>query len=398
MLTGTSNAANFGISPGNTFTERQMDDALVKALNAGGGLAGRRINPVYAQTDTGSASWTADFQAACATFTQDNHVEAVIGYVFDYVPAFEQCLASRSVPHLNTGFNVPDEQELRAYPLEKNLDVPTVGRRTLTRLDGALSRGLISSSSRLGFLMDTCPGTERSFSQEVMPFVASRRLTVTKTQTYPCAQGNSDLGGAAAGVQNAILAFASAGVNVVVIHGVSEAGPTLLFAEDAESQNYHPMYLVTSLAQVAALGSHIPAAQAANIHVFGWLATQDVGPSDYPKANASQARCLDLLRSQGLVPSSATDFYGAFSMCEAFFLYQQGLIATGGDSTGTHLIGALDQLGTSFLSSTNYGGGSHYARGVPDAVLEQRPLDFVSSCSCWRYVAATRPIPAADAR
>ena len=112
VLTATSNADQFGVSLGNTYSERQVDDAVIKALNAQGGLAGRKIVPVYAQTDTGSSNWETDFSAACATFTQDHHVEAVLGYVFNYFSSFERCLAAKRIPHLSTGFNVPDRREL----------------------------------------------------------------------------------------------------------------------------------------------------------------------------------------------------------------------------------------------------------------------------------------------
>ena len=90
VLTATSNAESFGVSFGNTYSERQVDDAIINALNAQGGLAGRKIVPVYAKTDTGSSNWQTDFSAACATFTQDHHVVAVLGYVFNYFSSFEK--------------------------------------------------------------------------------------------------------------------------------------------------------------------------------------------------------------------------------------------------------------------------------------------------------------------
>ena len=48
--------------------------------------------PVYAETNTASSNWESDYQAACATFTQDNRVDAVLGSSFAYFVSFEAAL------------------------------------------------------------------------------------------------------------------------------------------------------------------------------------------------------------------------------------------------------------------------------------------------------------------
>jgi hypothetical protein len=392
VLTGTSNAEKFGVSMGNTLSEENIDRALVAALNAHGGLNGRTIVPVFARTDTGSNNWETDFSAACATFTQDNHVVAVLGYVFNYFSSFESCLASHGIPHLNTGFNIPDAQELRPFPLHVALDVPTIDRRTLIKLEMGVADGILTSASRIGVLRDTCPGTGRSFDQVFMPTARRLHLNVVKDISISCPNGQADSGAAVQAVQSAVLQFASGKVDRVIFPATSEGPALLLFSLSAESQRYRPQYVVTSLGNLEAVKGYLPAAQRENTHGYGWMPTQDVPPAAYPKPNPLQARCLALLKSKQVVPVAGPDFYYAYNICEAFFVYELALRSTGGASQGSGVIAAVKALGTSFASLTN-DGGSAFATSLPDAPRAARRLVWAGTCSCFQYTGPSRPIP-----
>ncbi|MDP9182844.1 MAG: ABC transporter substrate-binding protein [Actinomycetota bacterium] len=392
VLTGTSNADSFGISMGNTLSEESIDRALVAAMNEQGGLNGRKIDPVFAYTDTGSNNWESDFSAACATFTQDNHVVAVLGYVFNYFSSFESCLAKKGIPHLNTGFNIPDAQELRPFPLHVALDVPTIDRRTLTKLEMGVADGVLTPKSRIGVLRDTCPGTGRSFDQVLVPTAKRLHLNVVKDIQITCSNGQADSGSAVQALQSAVLQFASSQVDRVVFHSVSEGPALLLFSLSAESQGYRPGYVVTSLANFESLKSYYPAAQRSGIHGYGWMPTQDIPPAAYPKPNVVQSRCLALLASKRIKPVAGPDYYYAYNICEAFFVYELALKRTAGASDGNGILAAVKGLGTSFASLTN-AGGSAFTSTVPDAPRAARHLTYFGGCSCFRYSGPARAIP-----
>jgi hypothetical protein len=392
VLTATSNAQQFGVSLGNTYSERQVDDAIINGLNAQGGLAGRKIVAVYAQTDTGSSNWETDFSAACATFTQDHHVVAVLGYVFNYFSSFERCLAAKRIPHLSTGFNVPDREELSKFPLQVDLDVPTIDRRGLLKLVGATSDGVLTPKNKIGLLTDTCPGTPTSLQHVFLPAAKKLGLHVEKTVAINCPNGNADSGAAASALQSAVLQFAAAGVDRVLFHASSEGPALLLFSLSAESQGYHPSYVVSSLANLEAVRGYLPPGQLGNIHGYGWMPTQDIPPRFYPRANSLQQRCLALLRSGSVTPSSGPDFYYGYNFCEALFAYERALLITQGDSDGRGVIAAVKSLGTSFASLTN-DGGSAFSPDLPDAPRSMRHLVYTASCSCFRYTGPTRAIP-----
>jgi ABC-type branched-subunit amino acid transport system substrate-binding protein len=392
VLTGTSNADQFGVSLGNTLSEKDVDQAVIDGINKEGGIAGRKVVPVYASTDTGSANWETDFAAACATFTQDHHVVAVLGYVFNYFPSFEGCLAQRGVVHLNTGFNIPDRTELSRYPLFLAVDTPTIDRRGMLKLDGGVATGVLTKASKLGILTDTCPGTERSLAATFLPTAKRLGVTVAKTVTINCANGNADSGAAVGSIQNAVLQFVAAGVDRVVIHGVSEGPPLLLFALAADSQGYRPTYLVTSLANLDTLKGFLPASQKANIHGYGWMANQDVPPAAYPKPNASQKRCLGYLAAKGLKPTAGPDFAYAYNFCEAVFTYQRAVERTGGLSAGAKVMTAIQAFGANVESVIN-NEGSAFGPRLDDAVRATRHAVYTSSCGCWAYTGAARTIP-----
>lgn len=393
VTTGTSNASSFGVSFGGSVSEQDVAQAIVDGLNARGGLKGRKIVPVFAATDTGSSNWETDFSAACAKFTQDNKVEVVLGYVFNYFASFERCLAAKGIPHLNTGFNIPDNKELSAFPLHVALDVPTIGRRSLLKLDGATADGVITTKSRIGVLRDTCPGTGRSYDEVFLPFAKAKGLTVSKDISINCPNGNSDSGSAVAALQSAVLQFASARVDQVFFHMSSEGPPLLIFSLSAESQGYRPGYVVSSLGNLDALKGYLPAAQRSRVHGYGWLPIQDVRPADYPSLTPPQKRCLALLKLKGIKPVSGTDFSYAYNLCEALFVYELGL-GGAGTSRGDAVIAAVKRLGTSFPSATNAGGSAFDSR-FPDAPRFARHVVFTASCSCFRYTGPARPIPLA---
>ena len=393
LVTTASGLDSTGYSLGNTVSEQAVDEALVRALNKSGGLAGHQVKALYQTTDTFSSSWESDFTAGCATFTQDNKVDVVLGYAFNYYPSFESCLAKRHVPHLTTSFNIPDRTELAPYPGFVALDTPTVDRRGLIKVDGAVGTRYLTPSNRLGILTDNCAGSVRSLDQVVLPYIARLGLPKPKVYTVNCVDGYADSGASSADLSSAQLAFASSGVDRVMMYGVSEGPGLAQFAVTAESQGYRPGYIVSSLANLALNNGTVPPAQARNIHGFGWLPMEDVPVADYGPLNANQKRCLSLLKSQGIKPAATADYVYAWQICEPFFLYEASLKATGGRTDLESVVAGIRGLGSSFESITNLGGQALHGPGRSDAIAAARPLVYAEACGCWKYTGTARPVP-----
>ncbi|HVX69761.1 MAG TPA: hypothetical protein VHA79_08740 [Mycobacteriales bacterium] len=395
IISGTSNAASTGASLGNTISETGVDTALVNALNKKGGIAGRQLKAVFAHTDTGASNWSNDFQAACATFTQDHQVAAVLGYQFTYEPNLESCLAKKGIPHLSNGFNVPSNSVLAQYPLFWSLDVPTIGVRSLAKFEGAIKTGFLTPQDKLGIVLDNCPGTLSAWKGEVRPYLAAHHINVALEYTTSCGTGNN--AGTAAivsGVTSALLKFHSAGVNRISFVMVSEAPALYIITTVAQTQGYYPGWIVSSLAQLAIIGGEAPKAEMRNTHGYGWLPSQDVPPTYNPKPNASQRRCVSLLRSQGVKPRSAADFGYAYNACEAVFLYEKALELTGADPDGAAVSSAIASIGGGFESMLNLNGRSTFSNARRNnAPAFYKPINWDGNCSCFRYGRQTYAMP-----
>ncbi|MDX6217988.1 MAG: hypothetical protein QOG99_3572, partial [Frankiales bacterium] len=109
-------ASSAGINNGNTFTPRRAYEALVAAYNARGGIAGRHINPVYVELKSSSTSLKTDIEAGCNTFTQDEHVAAVLGGTGIYSEDLSDCLAKARTPQISGDYGLGDNDSLRRAP------------------------------------------------------------------------------------------------------------------------------------------------------------------------------------------------------------------------------------------------------------------------------------------
>ncbi|HEX3900578.1 MAG TPA: hypothetical protein VHW74_15575 [Mycobacteriales bacterium] len=394
LTTATTNASQYGGSLGNTVNETTVDQALINAIDKQGGLDGRQLKVIFAHTDTGSTNWDNDFEAACQTFTQDHHVDVVLGYEFNYEPDFESCLAQQGIPHLDDGFNVPSSGELAKYPLFWSLDVPTIGQRSIEKFQGAINTGFLTSKNKLGILLDSCPGTQDAWNGQVLPFLKSHHIDVATTFTASCNTGNNAGATSAIGsLTSGLLKFRSAGVDRISFVAVSEAPVLYLASVAANAQGYRPGWIVSSLGQLAIIGGESPMPQMQNTRGFGWLPSQDVPPAYAPKKNAAQSRCISLLASQKVYPRSAADYGYAYNACEAVFVYEKALKLDGGNSDGQAISNAIGNIG-SFQSTLNLEGKSVFSSARRnDAPQVYKPINWDGGCHCFRYGSQTYPMP-----
>ena len=395
VRTKVSNADQFGVDVREiqTVSESKVLAAVVSAYNDRGGIAGRKIVPVYADTDTASNRWDVDFAAACAKFTQDNRVAAVLGYVFDFQEVLEDCLKRNGIVHLSTTFNVPDDELMRRYPNLFALAVPRVERRSIAKIDGAMATGVLKKANRFGVLYDKCPSTTRSWQRTVLPYIKKKGITLAGAESFICAKGASDNTQAIREIQSAILRFRTANVDTVMIHGVSEFPPLLLFSTEAESQGWRPKYIVSSLFQAAVAQGQIPQSQARNVHGYGWMPSQDVIPAKWPPMTDSAKRCVSMVRNEGVEPTTPIDYSLVFSTCEAMFVYERALNATAGRSGLSDVVPKIESIGTTFQSTINLEGRSVISHAVRDAPARSRSFAWNDDCDCYTYRGSSVVMP-----
>lgn len=387
IVTNVSNAGDFGVSSGQSFSDQQLYDALVAAMNKRGGINGRQIKPVYGVTDTASADWNSDFQAACAKFTQDHHVAAVVGYIFVFLDSFETCLAKAGVPHFYGGYQPGDVGLQRKYASLVGTSNPTTDVHYQVGLSGAIASGLLTPKSKLGVVVDTCGGDDTAFNRVGIPYLKAHHINF-EVFTGECSTGARDDGKAVSEVQSAELKFRADGIDTVFVEGVA----ALLFAENAESQHWTPTYLMTFGG--AAFEGNVPNDQLANFHGFGWMPAVDVDPQHQPYAwNPAQKRCLDRLASQGLQPKGYNDFMEAFTTCDGLFLYANALAADGGQTAAAPVVSAAASVTSKTPLAATYGGAGRYVANQHGGPAMWRQWGWNTSCSCFQYTGSAHPMP-----
>jgi len=129
-------AAPAGIDNGNTITPGGVMHAFVESWNNSGGIGGRHINPVYFGMHSYNNNYEAQIASACSTFTEDNHVAAVVMELQYYSEQLFTCLSRAGVPIFSGDFAAPDRDDARRYLASVDgLTTDEVHDRTRAALD-----------------------------------------------------------------------------------------------------------------------------------------------------------------------------------------------------------------------------------------------------------------------
>jgi hypothetical protein len=386
---GQANAA-LGVGTSNSLTPEKALKAFVSAFNRSGGLAGRRLEPVYHAIDATASDYSAQASAACARFTQDTRVAVVLDYALHIRYGMGACLAKNGIAHL--ALNAADEAEADALPL-----LVTPGAMTTDRLYRGVLAGLsrtkyVGRENRVGVLLEDCPHLRRVLDRAIEPTMASLGLQLTRTQTFGCATGFAAAGPAASAIQSAVLAFRSAGVDRVLMVSDFEQVALLLFGPQAESQGYRPGYLLSSQAQASVMRPNLPAGQWPQLHGVGYARGVDIDDPRTPLPSTDR-RCLSLLQAGGAAAQGWQDTYVATGICTPFLLLEQALRSTGGDAQGRAVAQAVASFGTSFVAAGTVDGRTRFGRGRNDGPDDAAPFGFVQDCSCMRYTGSPMRVP-----
>jgi hypothetical protein len=387
LVTKCSNCDLLGAGFGSTaHSEQDIWTAMVKAVNARGGILGRKVQPVWGVVDTANSDWNAMFQSVCATFTQDHKVADVIGASFVVNQNFAKCLAKRNIPWFN---GVPTVGANGSTPMLQQLpyvlpSVPPDDMVQLLAYTSGVTDGWLKPSTRLGVLRDTCGPDVTIWNGTVLPYLRSQHITVTDDEAGPCTGGAQDQGAAASFEQSALLRMRSAGVDTVAAFGI----PLVLFIEDAESQHWYPKYLTSG--GMAAFEQLLPADQLVNVHTAGWMPWLDVDRQ--PPMGAPQKSCLAELRSGGVTPSG-TETPVFYSVCAGEWLYEQTLQQSAGITSAAAVMAALSALGTKAVNPLVMNNATSFTSTKHTGPVVYRTSLYLASCSCSEYVGPLRPLP-----
>jgi hypothetical protein len=403
------NAANAaigaaGISQGDAKGESQ---AVIKYINSHGGVAGRKIVPVWQAYDaTSTGSTASQDEAACANYTQDHHVFAVADSgLTDTLPA---CLLKAGVFMANSGDIIShDNGFFHQYP--NYVDVGTLSedrfmaeevqvlqrQKWFSAWNTATGQAAATGAAKIGVLTINAPYWNRSVNKVLLPALAKAGHAVSTNDvlrvTYP--QTTTDEAQTVSDIQGAVLRFRGDGVTHVVFTDPSGV-LTLAFSRNAGSQHYYPRYGVSSGNGMQALvtaGDVDPTTLRGAIGL-GWSPSLDLQPSAASHyTTPATAQCLRVMKEGGFSFPDVNSQGIALSICDQLFFLADVLNRAAPNFTLNGELNAVAGIGSTFHAAADP--LSFVSASRHDALQEGWDMEWNTSCKCARYIGNGYQIP-----
>jgi hypothetical protein len=386
----TATDLGFSVAVGNTHNEAL---AIVNYLNAHGGIAGRRIVPIFYDLNVGRATTNhpAEEQAACTALTQDHHIYALATAVGWNDTLFYACLRNAGVITSSAG-EAFDQTFFRAnsdyfyMPAEMNMT-----RVMSTNIDALSAAGFFKAWNplignpgptpvKVGVIRQDTTTDLRVLTQAIKPALARHGLKVADSVALSTSATQ-----VAAQYAGAVLRFKAEGITHVLF---TFANP-LLFSETAQTQGYYPRYGLQSRDSPASvLEGNAPTKQLHGSMGLGWQQYNDVDAAHDPGPPSNRAKlCSSILRKAGQSSTArATALVGLWYCDTLFFLHDA--LAAAPNLTVTGFRQGAESLKT-FESATTFRSGFAPGR-LHDGARAYRMFAYNDGCRCFTYTSGLR--------
>ena len=377
---------------------RQNAQAVIDEINERGGVAGRKLVPVFHPIDANSRETnSSQDQAACETWTKDNKVFAAT--FAGLTDTLAGCLKKAGVLQITAGgINFHDQEFTRQFP-NFYYQVPSLDRMmadlvpTLRRLDyfsgwDVNLAGPAATKAKIGIISLKEPTFERPLTRVLLPGLARAGQPVDPNLVFRIqrAATPSQAGQTAADVQSATLRFRDAGVTHVIVLDAT-AFVALTFFNSARNQRYFPRIGANSGTGLQALfDAGVVDAQQLNGAVgLGWLPILDLpaGQGDRYLGPATKA-CLDNNKKRtGQTFTSTNAAIIALAACDSINAIAATINKAGPTINVNTGRAAIESLGGSLRPAAVprlfFGPGRH------DGLETGFDLAWDSGCRCVKY-------------
>ena len=368
----------FGGTPEGENTERIIIDALVKHYNTHGGLAGRKIIPVYNEYDAANSdSWEVLAAQACEKFVNDEKVFAVAAGHVGFNDALSNCLAKGKTPLMQQQqwpYDTKYIQDYSPYLYQPSRMRPE--RWVPAYIKGLKDAGYFTKGYKLGLMRFDSPVFTR-IAAMMRNELKKLGLVLTSEAVIEAPHSVGDFGPMSSEISSATLQFQAAGITHVIYD--EWAGQLPFFGITiADQQDFHPRYGFTS---VNLTNTQAQQHSAENLHgsvAVSWLPGQDVAKPDDPRKGGALERCLAIIRAAGV---STNRLYDGTHCDSLFFL--EAVLSKTNNITPEGLEATYPKLGTSYDSPYTF--ATKFGPERPDGASAVRIGRYVDSCTCYRY-------------
>jgi hypothetical protein len=376
---------------GNSTDASGLNRAIIKGINARGGLAGRQIEPVFYTVDGSASDYSSQYQAACDTFTRDDKVEVVVGG--GAADILYSCLLKAGIAVLaGNPTEGTDGEGMRAFPNVFNPPGMATDRQAATLISQSVATGWLTSKNKLGVVVSGCAWGARVYDKVIAPVAKKHGIAIEQFSMGCPTPGSTSLGEYSSAVQSAALQFRGDGVDRVMFAvGHGDAASYVFFTKNADSQRWYPGYLVGTNAVVQGWTASgvVTREQAVNTRGTGWIPVVD--SADQVETDATRA-CVEVAKAGGAPPPPDPATAGNYYMiCDSFLPLRAAMEATRGAAGLGALRPALEQLGTSYVAAAAVGGTTRLSADRHDGAGNAAFFAYVPECSCFRYTGSPQP-------
>ena len=359
-------------------------DAFTRYINAHGGVGGRKIVPVYFQYSSGGDPQAQD-AAACATFTQDHHVDIVFGGINSGAGQLLPCLAKHGVPLIGSGGGGDASyfERYRDYDYEPDQMNFTTALRVL--VEDMKRRDYLTDVHKVGVVQYPGDIYTNAVNDGLAPALRKVGLKIDARATTG---STTDSGAIARAASAAELRFAAQGIDLVIFMTPGGAGE-LYFMTAASTQGYKPRYGIWSADSPFVLEKLASKGQLQNTIGIGYEPGLDVGAAQDPTARTKAGKsCLALGRKlqlsesglgNGLIRAACDDWLPILKVARRD---PHAL------DSASNLAAALNALGSSYQSASTF--AMRFTPERHDEAHGYRDLFYNYSCACYHYVGPTR--------
>ena len=362
---------------------RRYMQAAIDDVNSRGGVLGRKLVPVY-HTSSASQNIDTTTQAMCETWTKDNKV--LIMYMRGEI--IYECAKKAGALAVGSGGSGP---VFERYP---NMFAPSTIR--LERLGEVTVKAMVRAgwhkpepkwpTGKIGLI--TWENSDYRYAMEKgwLPALRESGLKETDVRYVAVPQSDKSLADASAAISSAVLRFREQGIDHVFISdgpaGIfTGVGLTLMFLNNAKSQQYYPRYGFNSNNSPG--WENLPADQQSGMLAVDGFDTERINDEGM-ELSPVRERCWALMKKRGL---KATDGQptglAAIAACDIAWFAEAVLKRAQQGTTLPNLIAAAESVGTSYRSPYTY--GNRLGPGRHDGMAYFRNARYDDGCKCMKY-------------
>ena len=361
---------------------------LVNWVNEHGGLAGRKLAPVYYEGQTGASNATNN-QAACSTWAEDNHV--YLAYAFQYEGSGAvACLRNHGVISAGSSADVGSVNDFAKYGpyyyAPSSMESVSLARAYVRGLHEA---SFFAPGGKIGLLYFDYAEYQLAVDRGIKPTLAGYGLHLTDQASIAYHGDPSEAGNIATAVSNAELKFATEGITEVLF---LDSGGTigLFYMQAAQQQHRSFRYGFNSTSDASFLeGQGGISEQLARTTIVGTKPAYDTNDLASAPRNPDRDRCFAILKAAGFTPGSAIDRQGMTDLCAFFFFAKAALDhATTFDAAG--FASAVAALGSN-PSTGSASNGDGFAPQKAWGGAAYGIATWRAACSCFKYAGPAHP-------